>query len=293
VTSASTAPLVSVVIPCFNYGRFLGEAIESALGQTHQPIEVIVVNDGSIDDTELVAGRYPVTLINQPNSGVCVAANAGFAAARGEFVLRLDADDRLAETYVEVTLSALVAHPGTHFAYSAVEYFGSETGSYPIEAYSAETLTERNYVHASALMRRSAFEDVGGYDLGMRTSRYEDWDLWLRFAERGLRGVMVPLPLLHYRRHPAASRGTLSLRSFRAVMREVRLASQLQDNHPDLFASRALLGRLSRLPGRVFRREVSARFSVLLLGVSAVMLGRSVAGLAQRPAGASGTRRTA
>jgi glycosyltransferase involved in cell wall biosynthesis len=283
VTSAPASPLVSVVIPCFNYARFLGEAIESALGQTHQPIEVIVVNDGSSDDTELVAGRYPVTLINQPNSGVCVAANAGFAAARGEFVLRLDADDRLAKTYVEETLAALKAHPGTHFVYTEVEYFGAESGSYPIEAYNPETLTERNYVHASALMRRASFQEVGGYDLGMRTSRYEDWDLWLRLAERGLHGFALRRPLLQYRKHPTASRGTPNFASVRGVAREIRLASQLQDNHPTLFAPHALMRRISRLPGRVLRREISTHFTGLFLGISLVMLGRSALGLSRRP----------
>ena len=88
-------PLVSVVIPCFNYGRFLDEAIESALRQTHQPIEVIVVNDGSTDDTDGVARRHPVTLITLQNRrGVRRGQRAGLAVAHGEFVLRLDADDR-------------------------------------------------------------------------------------------------------------------------------------------------------------------------------------------------------
>jgi glycosyltransferase involved in cell wall biosynthesis len=160
----SGSPLVSIVIPCFNYGRFLGEAIESAIDQTHQPIEVIVVNDGSTDDTEAVARQYPITLINQLNSGVCIATNTGFRIARGEFVLRLDADDRLADTYVAETLAALQRDAMADFAYTQVAYFGAITGTYPVEPFSVESLVERNYINASALMRRASLERVGGYD---------------------------------------------------------------------------------------------------------------------------------
>jgi glycosyltransferase involved in cell wall biosynthesis len=273
---SQSVDLVSIVIACHNYGRFLGEAIESALQQTYQPIEVVVVDDGSTDDSVQVARRYPVRLLTQPNSGICITGNRGTAASNGKFVLRLDADDRLARTYVAETLGALRSHPEAAFAYTAVEYFGSETGTYPIEDFNAQTLAERNYIHASALMRRAAFDAVGGYDLGMRASRYEDWDLWLRFAERGVRGVMVPRPLLQYRRHPAASRGTLNLRSLRGISREIRLASQLQDNHPGLYTSSSLIRRIAGLPRRLVTREVTPRFAGMSLGVATVMLTRQV-----------------
>src|SRR5437870_5008653 len=98
--SSSCEPgLVSIVIPCHNYARYVGEAIESALAQTHQPVEVVVVDDGSTDASKDVVSGYAVTLLAQPNRGVCAAANAGIRASRGEFVLRLDADDRLVHTY--------------------------------------------------------------------------------------------------------------------------------------------------------------------------------------------------
>jgi hypothetical protein len=274
---------VSVVIACHNYGRFLAEAIDSALNQTHHPMEVVVVDDGSTDNSVEVARRYPVRLLTQPNSGICVTANRGIAASRGEFVLRLDADDRLAPTYVEETLAVLTAHPEADFAYTSVEYFGAETGTYEIEDFDVATLTERNYIHASALMRRSGFDAAGGYDLGMRGSRYEDWDLWLRFAERGMRGLMVPKPLLQYRRHPAASRGTLDMRSPRGLLREIRLASQLQDNHPYLYAAGPIVSRLRGLPVRLWNHEVTIGFALLYTGFAGVMLTRHCLRLARKP----------
>ena len=90
-------PLVSIIIPCYRQGRFLAEAIESALAQSYAAVEVIVVNDGSDDDTDAVARHYAerICYIAQPNCGVSVARNAGMAAARGDFLLFLDADDLL------------------------------------------------------------------------------------------------------------------------------------------------------------------------------------------------------
>jgi glycosyltransferase involved in cell wall biosynthesis len=269
-------PLVSIIIPCFNYAQFLGEAIESALAQTHQPIEVIVVDDGSTDNTVEVAHSYPVRVISQPNSGICVTANAGFAAASGDYMLRLDADDGLAPDYVSETLAALRRHPSAHFAYTEVAYFGARTGTYPIEPFDPETLAERNYINASALMRRASFQAVGGYQLNMTGGRYEDWDLWLAFAEHDLFGVLVPQPLLLYRQHAAPSRGTLRLHSWRLVRREMECAALLRDNHPRLLASSRLLARLASLPKRVVTGKVSPRFAALLVSMYAVMLGHDV-----------------
>src|SRR5262245_2313662 len=109
-----TRPQVSVVIACFNHARFLAEAIESALAQTYSPIEIVVVDDGSEDDSALVARRYPVRLIQQSNQGLAAAGNAGVRVSRGTFVMRLDADDRLQPTYVEETLQPLLDDPELH-----------------------------------------------------------------------------------------------------------------------------------------------------------------------------------
>ena len=267
--------LVSIVIPCHNYGRYVSEAIESALAQTHRPVEVIVIDDGSTDDSVAVASRYPVKVIAQPNSGVCAASNNGVRASSGQYVLRLDADDRLCPTYIEETLAALQQNPEAHFAYTSVEYFGTKTGTYPIEPFDSETITERNYVHCSALMRRASFDRAGGYNPNMTRSRYEDWDLWLAFTENGMPGVMVPKPLLQYRQHPVASRATLDLHTLNGLRREMALAVDLQTYHPGLFAPTALLKRLGRLPKRLARGEVTPRFALLLTGFYGTMLARS------------------
>src|SRR4051812_16000050 len=110
--------LVTVVIPCYNQARFLGEAIESVLRQTHRAREVVVVDDGSTDGTAAVAARYPdVQLIRQPNRGLAAARNRGLAESRGAYLVFLDADDRLLPRALEVGLRCLMDHPLVAFAY--------------------------------------------------------------------------------------------------------------------------------------------------------------------------------
>ena len=211
-------------------------------------------------------------------AGPSAASNAGIRASHGSFVLRLDADDRLAPTYVEETIAALQREPAAHFAYTKVAYFGAASGTYPVEEFDTETLTERNYVNASALLRRTSFESVGGYRTNPAAVRCEDWDLWLSFAERDIPGVLVAKPLLHYRQHfkgQSTSFNAFNLFSLQGVRREIAMASSLQDYHPRLFASYRLVRRLSRLPRRLMARQITPRFALLLISFYGVMLVRS------------------
>jgi glycosyltransferase involved in cell wall biosynthesis len=271
--------LVSVIIPCHNYGRFLGEAVESVLNQTHKQLEVIVVDDGSTDDTAAIATRYPVRYVWQANRGVCAASNLGLRVSAGQLVMRLDADDVLCPTYVEELISALDSDPEAAFAYSHGALFGAATGPFPLQPFDPETLAQGGYAVCLALTRRSALERAGGYDESMTGLRCEDWDLWLTFADLGKRGLLVEKQLWLYRRHASGSRNTWRLASRRAIERELRLISRLQDKHPQLFACPRLLSRLLQLPRRLWNREVTPRFAVLLSIFYSVMLARLVLGL--------------
>jgi GT2 family glycosyltransferase len=194
-------PLVSIVIPCFNYGRYLAEAIESARAQTHPDVEVIVVDDGSTDDTAEIAARYPVKLVRQRNRGVGAARNRGASEARGELLVFLDADDVLEPTYVARCLAALAAEgPEVAYAYTQMRYFGDQDGIHESGAFSRRNVLRGNLVNASAMMRVSAFRAAGGYSPAFRDA-WEDHELWVRMFSLGYRGVLVPEPLLRYRRH--------------------------------------------------------------------------------------------
>lgn len=197
----SSSPRISIIISSYNYGRFLGEAIESALAQTLSPIEVIVVDDGSTDDSREVARRYPVRLIEQANAGVSAARNRGAREAKGDHLVFLDADDILEPDYLARCWEALrTAPPDVAYAYTQMRYFGELTGIYESGSFCKKRILEGNLVNVSALMRRRAFDEAGGFDEACQLG-LEDADLWVRFLARGFRGVFVAEPLLRYRRH--------------------------------------------------------------------------------------------
>jgi len=202
-------PWLSVIIPCYNQGRFLAAAIESVLNQRSGAVEVIVVNDGSSDGTAEVAARYAgrIRYLYQPNAGLSAARNTGLLEARGEFVLVLDADDYLYPDTLTMhaavaarNLDADVFHGGVQYVDSLGHVLGQRD---------AERLTPDPF-HAllagnplachSLTIRRRALAEVGFFDIRLRAA--EDWDLWLRLAVAGREFVPVPGALVAYRRHP-------------------------------------------------------------------------------------------
>lgn len=275
--------LVTIVIPCYNYARFLPAAIESALAQTYQPTEVIVVDDGSTDNSAEIAATYPLRVLRQSNQGSAASTNIGVQAGAGEYVVRLDADDVLYPDFVKRTVATLDANPAAVLVHTESEYFGDRTGKVPFQAFDSEHLAEGSYATCTALIRRSAWEAVGGLDSSMQVC--EDWDLWLTFAERKLQGVMVPEVLWGYRQH-GPSRVRRPMRSLADVRRECRLIGHLQDRHPQVFAARMLVRRLLRVPVRVIGGSMPASVAVQLIAFYAVMLVRNAMGLP--PASAHG-----
>jgi glycosyltransferase involved in cell wall biosynthesis len=226
-----TEALVSIVIPCHNYGRFLPEAIDSALGQDYRSLEVIVIDDGSTDDSLDVASRYrdQVKVITQPNQGLARTSNRGASEAKGEYFMFLSADDRLEPSYVSELYEALIRTPEASFAFCSARLFGAESGIAPARPFSAFSLIRgRNYINGSALTRRADYLDAGGYPEDLGEGAFDDWDFWLTMVERGHRGTYVPRPLLLWRRHEGgsrnpASRGTTDIETARIRKRHAEL----------------------------------------------------------------------
>ena len=206
-------PLVSIVVLCHNYARFLPEAIESALAQDYPELELLVVDDGSTDDSLEVGRRYEdrARVLTQQNRGLARTCNRGAQEANGELFLFLSADDRLDPRYVSELAAALEREPDAAFAYCAARLFGAESGMMPSRPFSAFSLIRgRNYVNASALTRRAAYLETGGYPEDLGEGAFDDWDFWLTMVEHGYRGTYVPKPLLHWRRHTAGSKNPAS-----------------------------------------------------------------------------------
>jgi glycosyltransferase involved in cell wall biosynthesis len=201
-------PLVSIPILCHNYGRFLADAIESALAQTYGHVEVTVWDDGSTDATAEIAARYvpDVSVVSQENAGIARTCNRAVEAARGEWFAFLSADDRFEPTYIEELLAAIVRSRGAAFAYCDAQLFGAASGVQRALPFDPFVLVRANFVNGCALTRRDDFLALGGYDPALDGHGYEDWDFWLRMLASGRRGTHVPKPLLHWRRHENGSR---------------------------------------------------------------------------------------
>jgi len=202
-------PKVSVVITCHNYGRYLRDAVESVVAQTYSDFEIIIVDDGSTDDTRDVAASlaagYPghgITVIGQENQGAAAARNNGIAAGKGEYIVSLDADDMLKPTFLEKTVGLLEKNPSVGIAYTSMELCGDVDGLsstiVTCEEYDFTTLAERNILPSCNLFRREAWIKAGGYK---RLIGAEDWELWISMGEAGYYGKLVPEPLFLHRLH--------------------------------------------------------------------------------------------
>lgn len=196
-------PTISVLIPCFNHGEFIGEAVESVLGQTFQDFEILVVDDGSTDGatSEAIARlKGPrITVLTTANRGLPAARNLAAQHAAGRILCALDADDRLAAPWFEKGMQVLDSEPDIAFVSHWLEAFGDERWTWTPERCDLPALLARNAVNGAALVRKEAFDAAGGYDESMREG-CEDWDLWLRLVEGGRRGAIVPEILFYYRR---------------------------------------------------------------------------------------------
>jgi glycosyltransferase involved in cell wall biosynthesis len=242
---------VSVVVPCYEQAQYLPEAVASVIAQTFSDWEIVIVDDGSPDDTAAVAAgliaQHPdrrIRLLRQANQGPCVARNQGIAASAGRYILPLDADDLLAPEMLERTVAVLDADPSVAIAYTDQRHFGSVEREVRLPDWDADILRRRNLPGYASLYRHEVWEAVGGYNPNMREG-YEDWDFWIGAAERGFVGKRIPEPLLAYRVKDDS-------RQIRATDRHRELVAMIHANHPDWFAHP--WRRWRHWPGRLRRR---------------------------------------
>ena len=230
---------VSVIIPCYNYARFLPDAVASVLAQTFTNWELIVVDDGSTDATLTTAqqlmAQHPdrhIRLLHQPNQGNAAARNTGAERAAGEYIMYLDADDLIAPTYLERTAAILRDQPAIGFVYTGMRLFGEDRHDWPSTTYDARALPFENVVLSHALLRRAAWEQVGGFDNIHPLYGLEDWDFWLRLAAAGWQGRHVDELLVFYRRHERSMSNQLRRDQ------EWDARAQIIRKHPDLYGLR-------------------------------------------------------
>jgi glycosyltransferase involved in cell wall biosynthesis len=199
MTEPSDNPLVSVIMAAYNAAEHIGEALESVLAQTWRPLEVVVVDDGSEDDTATIVARYPdVVYVRQDNQGPSAARNAAVEQSSGEFVANFDSDDLLPATRVSDQIGYLLAHPEVGAVFGRQEWLNAPEWMARDSVYGDVD----GIPLSSVMFRRNVFFELGGYDASFVHG--EDMDLLVRMRERGIEYHVIPEIVL-YRRHQDSS----------------------------------------------------------------------------------------
>ncbi|MDE2028537.1 MAG: glycosyltransferase family 2 protein, partial [Candidatus Omnitrophica bacterium] len=201
-------PLVSIIIPAYNAGTLIGQTIESALGQTYKSTEIILVNDGSTDNTRHFIEQYTskgVMCIHKENGGPASARNRGFEASKGDYIAFLDADDIWEPEKLAKQIVCFKSNPAAGLVYTAVNII-DEHGQFVrsrlpqnLSGMVFNELFQKNHIAASSVMvRRECFTRVGGFDEDPEMISVEDYDLWLRMSAL-YEVAYINEPLIKYR----------------------------------------------------------------------------------------------
>lgn len=195
-------PKVSVIIPCYNQGIYIEEAINSVLAQTFNDFEIIVINDGSDDaDTLSILNglQKPKTKIfHTSNRGVSAARNYGIAQSVGEFILPLDADDWIDYRFLSLAVPLLEQNNKLELIGTGVKYFGEMNATEFLPGYHPKQHLLQNLFFNTSLFRRTSFDTVHGYDESFMEG-WEDWDLFVRLVNQPEQVHVIKDYLLHYR----------------------------------------------------------------------------------------------
>lgn len=222
---------VSVVIPCFNQGQYVDDAVNSVLKQTYQDFEIIIVNDGSTDQftsNKLKNYDQPRTqVIHTHNLGLSAARNNGIKAANGEYILVLDADDTFEPSFLEKAVLHLEKEETIGVVTCGIKSFGRENWTaYPTGGDVTAFLLKSNSC-GNALFRKICWEEAEGYDENMKDG-YEDWNFWIAVTKRGWKVYSIPELLFNYR----TSKTSMYRESYK---KNAEIRRQIVINHKEVF----------------------------------------------------------
>jgi len=241
--SSTSQDLVSVIIPCYNHGKYVGEAVKSIQTGSYAHYEIIIVDDGSQDLNTLqllseLAKDPHIKVLSQSNGGPAQARNTGIAQANGPFLFFLDADNIALPTYIAEGIKALVENPEVGVAYADALLIGQKDkrwasatngNVWKSRLFKYEILKEGNFIDNCTVVRKTAIEQVGRYEPDRAIQGWEDWELWLRMAKAGWQFHYLSQPLFYYRTLPNSVISQAAGCEKRMAMLDFILAK-----HPDL-----------------------------------------------------------
>jgi len=195
-------PLVSVIVPVYNMASYLEEAIQSILSQDYPHLEVIIMDDGSTDNSLAIAHHLAqsdprIYVYHQSNAGVAAARNKAIRFSKGQYILPVDADNWIEPSYLRRAVDVLEKHPEIKVVGCQAVFFGEKNGPWKLPPFSYRRIAQRNIIDVCAMYRRTDFDQTTGYD--EQFPFREDWDFWLSMFESGGAFYRLEEPLLHYR----------------------------------------------------------------------------------------------
>ena len=195
-------PLVSVVIPYYNDGKYIHETLESIQHQTYKNVEIILVDDGSTEKESIRVfddlKKLGFQTYRQGNAGPSAARNLAISHSKGKYILPVDADDKIRPAYIEKAVHYMESHTQCGIVYCKAEFFGARSGLWNLPKYSIEQMLLNNCIFVSALFRKDDWEKAHGYDSNMKYG-LEDYEFWLSIIELGQGVYCIPETLFLYR----------------------------------------------------------------------------------------------
>jgi glycosyltransferase involved in cell wall biosynthesis len=207
--------MISIIVPCYNYGHYILETLNSIVVQTYTNWECVIVNDGSTDNSKQIIESFIINdprfkLINIKNSGVSIARNVAIAESNGTYIFPLDADNKIYPKCLEKCIIKFEENPDVKLVYTEAELFGNETGLWNLPPYDYTTMLRYNMVDNSSLFLKEDFDRVGGYRINMFKG-LEDWDFFIALLApySNEQVIKISEPLYCYRVTERSRRNTL------------------------------------------------------------------------------------
>ena len=247
--------LVSVVIPCYNQGKYIEECIESVKNQTYKNIEIIIVNDGSTDKftneiLKKLENHKNIKVINIKNGGVANARNIGIRNSKGKYILPLDGDDKIHKKYIEMCIDAIKKEKGD-IIYCICRRFGDTNKLLYLKNFSIKTMLQTNVVFCTAMFKKEDYEDTSGYNSNMKYG-FEDWDFWLSMIEKKKSFYRINKVLFYYR----IKKESRNVKLKENNDRNIQSIKQIRENHKELYSKyEEILNKESRGFGLIKRKS--------------------------------------
>ncbi|PHR14733.1 MAG: glycosyl transferase family 2 [Aequorivita sp.] len=213
--------MVSVIVPCYNQASYLEEALASVLRQEYQEWECIIVNDGSTDATATISKKWikkdkRFKYLEQENSGVVAARNNGIKQAVGDYVLPLDADDKIGKEYLAKALGRFKNNEKLKLVYCEGEYFGELEKKWDLPEFTLQELATRNIIFNCAMFKKIDWERIGGYDANC-TKGLEDWEFWIHLLKDGGEVYKIPKVCFYYRQVGNSRNVSITLQQYKEI----------------------------------------------------------------------------